>query len=117
MLLYLPLQNHTFKLENKLNKLQIAEKFAKSLNYEEIKKVILFGSVARGIDRKKSDIDILIVTTGDRFKLKRRLMDMVFDYFSKFKVYVSLKVISIEDYERLSNTHFISEIKNNGIEI
>jgi len=101
MLLYLPLQNHTFKLENKLNKLQIAEKFAKSLNYEEIKKVILFGSVARGIDRKKSDIDILIVTTGDR----------------KFNVYISLKVISIEDYERLSNTHFISEIKNNGIEI
>lgn len=104
-------------MKNKLNKFQIAREFAKSLNYKEIKKVILFGSVARGIDRKKSDIDILILTTGDRFKLKRRLMDLVFDYFSKFKVYVSLKVIFTEDYDRLSNTHFISEIKNNGVEI
>lgn len=35
--------------------------FANSLGFPEIKKIILFGSVAGGEDNDDSDIDILIV--------------------------------------------------------
>ncbi|MBV1729496.1 MAG: nucleotidyltransferase domain-containing protein, partial [Methanobacterium sp.] len=44
-----------------MNRKNLAIKFANSLGFPEIKKIILFGSVARGEDNKDSDIDILIV--------------------------------------------------------
>ena len=43
-------------------KLEIAENFAKTINSDKIKLMILFGSVARGDYRPDSDIDILVVS-------------------------------------------------------
>ena len=42
------------------NRVKIAYEFANAINCDKINKIILFGSVARGEDRKDSDIDILI---------------------------------------------------------
>ena len=39
-----------------MNRKQIAEEFSKSIDYPEIDKIILFGSVARGEDTEESDI-------------------------------------------------------------
>ena len=44
-----------------MDRKQLAMGFADSLKHHpEIEKIILFGSVARGEDRKDSDIDIII---------------------------------------------------------
>ena len=46
------------------NRLEIAREFANAIQSDDIVKIILFGSVARGDDTEESDIDILIVTSG-----------------------------------------------------
>ena len=43
---------------------EIAREFANAIRSEDIVKIILFGSVARGEDTEESDIDILIITTN-----------------------------------------------------
>lgn len=43
-------------------KFEIAQDFAKTINSDKIKLIILFGSVARGDYRPDSGIDILIVS-------------------------------------------------------
>lgn len=45
-----------------MNRLEIAQEFAKAINSKYILKIILFGSVARCEDGEESDIDILIVS-------------------------------------------------------
>ena len=42
--------------------MKIAQDFAKTINSDKIKLIILFGSVARGDYRPDLDIDILIVS-------------------------------------------------------
>ena len=99
-----------------MNRKQIAEEFSKSIDYPEIDQIILFGSVARGEDTEESDIDILIIS-DKKLETKDKLMRKVSDALLKFGVYISAKVISKEEYENLENTHFISNIKREGVVI
>ena len=97
-----------------MNRKQIAEEFSKFLDYPEIEKIILFGSVARGEDTEDSDIDILIISDKKR-ETKDKLMRKASDVLLELGVYISAKVISKEEYENLENTHFISSIKKEGV--
>ncbi len=99
------------------SKLEIAKEFAESLKYPEIRDIILFGSAARKTDTESSDIDILIACEGDRFKLLYKVMDNVVEFISKYREYISVKILSVQDIERLKNTYFISIIKKEGIKI
>ncbi|PKP55849.1 MAG: nucleotidyltransferase domain-containing protein [Candidatus Altiarchaeales archaeon HGW-Altiarchaeales-1] len=99
------------------SKLEIAKEFAESLKYPEIRDIILFGSAARKTDTESSDIDILIACEGDRFKLLHKVMDDVVKFISKYREYISVKVLSVQDIERLKNTYFISIIKKEGVKI
>ena len=96
---------------------KIARDFALAVKERNkgIKKVVLFGSVARGEDEKGSDIDVLVVTGGDRRRVRDRVMDDVVRFLLDKSVYVSAKVISDREYDRLRNTHFISEIEKRGV--
>lgn len=98
----------------KMNKKQIAEEFSKSLDYPEIEKIKLFGSVARGEDTEYSDIDILIIS-DKKMETKDKLMRKISDALLELGVYISAKVISKEEYKNLENTHFISSIKKEGV--
>lgn len=100
-----------------MNKLEIAREFARYLKYPEIEKIILFGSVARGEETKDSDIDLLITCRGDRFELLHKVMDQVLEFLSRYGEYISIKVLSVREMEKLGNTHFISTLKREGIEI
>ena len=40
------------------DRIEIAKEFAKSIKSDDIKLIMLFGSVARGDDTEESDIDI-----------------------------------------------------------
>ena len=98
----------------KMNRKQIAEEFSKSLDYPEIKEIILFGSVARGEDTEDSDIDLLIISDKKR-ETKDKLMKKVSNALFEFGIYISAKVISKEEYKNLENTYFISNIKREGV--
>jgi len=95
---------------------QIAIDFAKSLNYPEINKIILYGSVVRGDDTDESDIDVLIIT-DDKKRIANKVYSKVADLLLEMEEYVSAKILSNNDYNRVKNTHFISTVEKEGIVI
>ncbi|MCK9150523.1 nucleotidyltransferase domain-containing protein [Methanobacterium alcaliphilum] len=99
-----------------MNRRKLAIEFSNSLDYPEIKKIILFGSVARGDDNKDSDIDILIVSTK-KDETKDKIMGKITDVLLEQGAYISAKVISQKEYDTLKNTHFISTITEEGVVI
>jgi len=102
-----------------MDKRKIAEDFASSVKRKnpQIRKIILFGSVARKEDRKDSDIDLMLISEGDRREVKKNVMNDVVETLLDKSVYVSAKVVSQNEYNRIRNTHFISEIEKSGVAI
>ncbi|KZX16382.1 nucleotidyltransferase domain protein [Methanobrevibacter cuticularis] len=100
-----------------MNRKQLAIDFAKSLNHSEIEKIILFGSVARGEDKKESDIDILIVTRAinDDLKISDDVYGKVMDILLETGEYLSTKMVPIEHYQSHLDSHFYINIENEGI--
>jgi predicted nucleotidyltransferase len=100
-----------------MDRKQIAIDFAKSLNHEEIEKIILFGSVARGDDNEKSDIDILIITTkeSDKMKIRDDIYTKTFDIMLKTGEFISTKIKSIEYYNKYKDFSFFINANNDGI--
>ena len=99
-----------------MNRKQLAIDFAKSLDYPEIRKIILYGSVSRGDDTNDSDIDILIIT-DDRKKIEDKVYSQVADLLLEMEEYVSAKILTNTDYKRVKNTHFMSTVEKEGIVI
>ena len=97
-----------------MDRMKIARDFRVFLDFPEIEEVILYGSVARGDDHEGSDIDILVISR-DKFKTKSKLYPKVGDFLMDKGVYVSVKVISPEEYHQMENTYFASQIKNEGV--
>ena len=62
------------------NRIEIAHEFANAINSDEIIRMILFGSVARGDDNEGSDIDILIVIHQDNRELESIIDNVVVDF-------------------------------------
>ena len=82
---------------NHQNKKEISDLFVKALKEkfgDSIDRVILFGSVARGEDREDSDIDVLIITDYDSFKMQRSVSDIVVDTLPRTGVYICQGLIS-----------------------
>ncbi|BDZ70604.1 nucleotidyltransferase domain-containing protein [Methanobacterium petrolearium] len=99
-----------------MNRRKIAEDFSASLSYPGIEKVILFGSVARSEDKEGSDIDLLIISTN-KIEAKDEVMRKVTEVLVETGVYISAKVISPEEFKQLQNTHFISQVKKEGVTV
>ena len=100
-----------------LDRKQLAIDFAKSLNYPEIKKIILFGSVARGDDKKNSDIDILILTTEKTKKIKKDVYSKASDILLKTMEDISVKISTVEHYQKYKEMPFYSNIRKEGVVI
>lgn len=100
-----------------MDRFSLAEDFAKRMEkrHPGIERVFLFGSVARREDKEGSDIDLLVVSKGDRFALRNDIMKDVVDTLLKTGIYVSVKTISEKEYKDLKNTFFISEIEKSGV--
>jgi predicted nucleotidyltransferase len=99
-----------------MDRKEIAIDFANSLNFPEIEKIILYGSVVRGDDNEDSDIDILIITS-DRDRIKRSVYRKVTDILLELEEYVSAKILTLDDYRNIKNTHFMSIVEKEGIVI
>jgi predicted nucleotidyltransferase len=96
----------------------IINQFAKSLIQDGIiiDKVILFGSYARKIARKDSDIDLCIIS---RSFGSDKIKEMAYLFQKAMKINTLIEPIpySPEQFEQLDYLPIIDEIKMNGIEI
>lgn len=83
---------------------EVFEKFAKTVKNElggSVKHIILFGSVAREEETNKSDIDVLVVV--DDKAIKERIFDIAYDLMLSNDIYISPKVVSKSEYQRMKN--------------
>jgi len=82
-------------------------------------KVILFGSQARGNARPDSDWDLLVLLN----KEKKTFEDEdIYGYpFAemglKYKTYISVKIYTVNDWEKRKPTIFYKNVQQEGIEI
>ena len=89
-------------------------------NYaDKIDSIILFGSVARGEAKRNSDVDILVITNGDSFEMQRLISGIVVEILLETGIYVSVKVLSKEEYELLRDIDslFYRNLSEEGIVI
>jgi len=103
--------------DNMVDRKKIAIDFAKSLNFPEIEKVILFGSVARDEDTKESDIDILIITKNDDddLKIEDNIYSKVTDIVIETGEYLSVKIRSINHYNKYIHFSFYANVEKDGV--
>jgi len=83
----------------------------------KIESIILFGSVARGEAREDSDIDVLIVTKKEDFRLRRALAGLAFDILLETKESISVKVLSKDDFEKHKNFSFLRNVILEGVQV
>ncbi len=84
---------------------------------DKIKKIILFGSYARGEATDESDIDILVITSENRFEMQKSLSEIAVDILLQTGVYISAKAVSVEEYSFMKkiNTGFYQNIAREGV--
>lgn len=96
------------------NRIQIAKDFAKKIMNNHIKQIVLFGSVARGEDRKYSDIDILIIA-DDVDLVEDEISDEVIDILLYKEEHISAHIISEEHYNKTKNFSFLRNVYEDGV--
>ncbi|ADT83148.1 nucleotidyltransferase domain-containing protein [Thermococcus barophilus] len=101
---------------------KIAEEFGREVSKllgDQLVKVILFGSVARGKERENSDIDVLIIVRDNSWKIQQDVSGIVLKYLIKYGVYISVKVVTEEEFEIMRDMHssFYHEVFREGIRI
>ena len=107
----------TGDIKDRKEVLRLFVKMLKGKYGDKIDRIILFGSVARGEDRETSDIDVLIVSNFDSFKMQKQISDIVVEILLSTGVYVSAKVLSSEEYNFLKriNSSFYRNALKEGI--
>jgi predicted nucleotidyltransferase len=83
---------------------------------DQLKKVILYGSYARGEQNKDSDIDLAIVLSGDirPFKEIDRIVDKIYDIELEFNILFSIHPISEQKFNQGKNP-FLFNVKEEGV--
>lgn len=84
---------------------------------EKIERIILFGSVARGEAKGDSDIDILIVTKKEDFRLRHVLIGIAFDILLETGENISVKALSKDEFERHKNFSFLKNVISEGVKV
>jgi predicted nucleotidyltransferase len=90
----------------------------KEIYGENLVKVILYGSKARGDQTDDSDIDIMVVL-GDCVDIKKerfKIYDIVWSVCYIYDLLISVIIKSKSDYEKF-DTGLLRNIKNEGIEL
>lgn len=85
---------------------------------ENLVRVILFGSKARGDSKRASDIDLLVIVRERNIPAEKKVITQVVDAELQYDVYrLSPMIYSVEDYEerKKMETPFISEIETDGV--
>lgn len=103
-----------------LNKQKLIEKFVREIKNRygnEIKEVILFGSLARGEATSESDIDLLVITTSDWYEMQKKLSEVIAEFLLETGEYISAKAVNVGEYELMKKirTGFYENIKREGV--
>lgn len=111
-----------YDVKSDISRKNVLETFVRTLGDrygDKVEKIILFGSVARGEDREHSDVDVLIITKNDSFKMQKLVSDIVVDILLKTEIYISAKVLSSSelDFLRKMNSSFYKAISKEGITV
>lgn len=101
-------------------KYEVIDKFNKQLLKTPIGnliiKIILFGSVLKRKATKESDIDLLIITTGDVKKIDKICEDISYDLFLNTEELIEPHVKCMDEY-RFPDSYFLYRIKQVGKEV
>lgn len=88
---------------------------------EDIVKIVLYGSYARGDYQNDSDIDIAAIVRGERRDLQERLKkvwDISSDLELEYETIVSPTVIPFEEYEKYKeDMPYYRNIQKEGVNI
>ena len=77
----------------------------------------LYGSKARGDARKDSDIDVLVITTSEDWRVCNVVYDAATDILLETDVCISSKVLSTKEFSHLGDagSPFIKNVLHDGI--
>ncbi|WP_407422264.1 nucleotidyltransferase domain-containing protein [Methanobrevibacter sp.] len=98
------------------NRYEIACEFADAICSDDIVKIILFGSVARGDDTEESDIDILIITTNSD-ELSDEINRAAVDIILEKDEFISPHVMSEEHFNKTIDYPFLTNVLKEGVVI
>ncbi|MBI4015613.1 MAG: nucleotidyltransferase domain-containing protein [Candidatus Aenigmarchaeota archaeon] len=79
--------------------IKIAESFAKSVYKRGIINLILFGSLARGEFKEKSDIDILVIYKGSKETIDKKLYEEVQRIIESYDIFISVTYMKQGEYK------------------
>ena len=96
------------------NRIEIAQEFANKINNKYIKRIVLFGSVARGEDNDDSDIDILIIS-DNRELIEDEISDEKYEIINNYRELISVHIITQKQYENTKDYSFLTNIRKEGI--
>jgi len=85
---------------------------------ENLVKVILFGSKARGDARRGSDIDLIVIVRERNIPVEKKVIEQVVEAELRYNIYrLSPMVYSVKDYEerKKMGAPFILEIESEGV--
>lgn len=92
---------------------EIREKLTVLKDNKAIRKIILFGSYARGDVSRRSDMDmVVIMDTDKRFFDRYELCDRLYDIFDTG---LDIFPYTEEEFSRISHRPFIKTIKKEGV--
>ena len=81
----------------------------------EVEMAVLFGSIAKGIERADSDVDVFIVCKGDKSRLEEKLKDLISVIRNKFGNPFSLMIKRCEEIKDLKTRSIYKEIKSGEV--
>ena len=102
--------------ENKNNKNKALTEFIKHLKSRyknKIKKIILYGSYARGDYTEDSDIDVLIVGDVSQKEISYLTTDILLKYGEIISAIVEKEI----EFEKLKNSMFHKNVLKEGVEL
>jgi uncharacterized protein len=83
--------------------------------YPPVKKIILYGSKARGDFAEDSDIDLLFITDKELSRsLKNKILDVIYNYELKNDIVISAIIMSESIFNNQVST-FLKKVKREGI--
>ncbi len=101
--------------------LQTMVKVYRAVYGQQIIKIVLYGSYARGDYQKDSDIDIAAIVQGERTALQeglRQVWDMSSDLELEYGTIISPTVIPYEEFEKYKNDlPYYRNIQSEGVDI
>lgn len=96
------------------NRINIAKDFAKKIKSEHIKKIILYGSVARNEDTEDSDIDILIIS-NNREKIENVVDDEIAWIMYDKQELISAHIMDEDLFNQTRNFTFLTNVLKDGV--